>query len=252
MTGGFWPGDLVVIAASPCMGKTALALNIAEQVALAQGLPVAIFSMNMGVDQIVTRMAASIGRISLDHLRTGKLSEHEGPRLATAIDDLSAARLHVTESSKLSFDELRSEASDFFRTSKGAGLIVVDHLQLMSEKLAGWKEQIEELIETLENLKMLALELRCPIIAVSQLPADVERRKCKRPITSDLGSTRYIERIADIVMLLYRDQVYTGDDCNEPGLVDIAFAKRRGDCTSLVKLLFLEPIGRFESIADCI
>ena len=252
MTGGFWQGDLIVIAASPCMGKTALALNIAEQVALTQGLPVAIFSMDMGVEQIVTRMAGSIGLISLDHLRTGKLTEHEGPRLADAIVDLSAARLHVSESGRLTFDELRKEASDFFRICGGAGLIVVDHLQLVRDKAAGGKVQIEASSETLQRLKMLAIELRCPIIALSQLPAGVETRKNKRPVIGDLGSTRHVERNADIVMLLYRDQVYTGDACNEPGLVDVIFVKRRDGSTGLEKLVFLEPIGRFESIADCI
>ncbi len=251
MTGGFWPGDLIVIAASPCMGKTALVLNIAEQVALAQGLPVAIFSTDMGVDQTITRMAASIGRISLDHLRTGKLTEYEVPRLATAIADLSDARLHVSASSSLSIDTMQTEASDFFRTSGCPGLIVIDHLQLVPKSLVGGNENNEETGSALQRLKTLSTELRCPIIVLSPLPAGVEMREYKRPTISDLGSASYFERYADIVMLLYRDHFYTGDECNEPGLADVIFVKQRGGSNGLGKLVFLEQVGKFESLAYC-
>ena len=192
MTGGFWPGDLVVIAASPCMG--AMALNIAEHVALTHGLPVAIFSIGMGVDQLVTRMAASIGRISIDHLRTGKLTEYEVPRLATAIADLSDARLHVSSSNSLSIDAIQTEASDFFRTSGGAGLIVIDYLHLVPESLVGGDENNEETGRALQRLKTLSMELRCPIIVVSPLPTGVETREYKRPTISDLGLQSYVER----------------------------------------------------------
>lgn len=251
MTGGFWPGDLIVIAASPCMGKTALALNIAEHVALAQGLPVAIFSTDMGADQIIIRMAASIGRISLDHLRTGKLTEYEVPRLATAIADLSDARLHVSVSSSQSIDAMQTEASDFFRTSGCPGLIVIDYLQLVPKSLVGGYENNEETGRALHRLKTLSMELRCPIIVLSPLPAGVETRADKRPTVSDLGSPSYFERYANIVMLLYRDHFYTGDECDEPGLADVIFVKQRDGSTGQGKLVFLEQIGRFESLAYC-
>ena len=249
MTGGFWPGDLIVIAASPCMGKTALALNIAEHVALAQGLPVAIFSTDMGADQISIRMAASIGRISLDHLRTGKLTEYEVPRLATAIADLSDARLHVSVSSSQSIDAMQTEASDFFRTSGCPGLIVIDYLQLLDgDSNSNSSNRNDEISKISRGLKLLAQELDCPVIALSQLNRSVESRGDKRPMMSDLRDSGAIEQDADTILFIYRDDYYAKEQSTEPGVAEIIVAKARNGETGTMRLGWQKEYTRFTNL----
>ena len=250
MTAGFQAGDLVVLAARPSMGKTALAINIAEHVALNEGLPVAVFSMEMGAAQLAVRIVGSIGRINQGHLRTGKLTDEEWPRLTEAIEKLRTISLHIDETAGLTSSELRANARRLSRQCGKLGLIVVDYLQLMSGSNSDGENRATELGEISRGLKMLAKELQCPVIALSQLNRSVETRPDKRPMMSDLRESGAIEQDADIIMFIYRDEYYTKDACKEPGVAEIIIAKQRNGPTGMVKLAFLNTITKFESLAS--
>jgi replicative DNA helicase len=250
MTAGFQAGDLIVLAARPSMGKTALAINIAEHVALNEGLPVAVFSMEMGAAQLAVRIVGSIGRIDQSHLRTGKLTDDEWPRLTEAIEKLRTISLHIDESAGLTSSELRANARRLSRQCGKLGLIVVDYLQLMSGSSNDGENRATELGEISRGLKMLAKELQCPVIALSQLNRSVETRPDKRPMMSDLRESGAIEQDADIIMFIYRDEYYTKEACKEPGVAEVIIAKQRNGPTGTVKLAFLKPITKFESLAS--
>jgi replicative DNA helicase len=252
MTSGFQAGDMIVLAARPSMGKTALAINIAEHVALNEGLPVAVFSMEMGAAQLAVRVVGSIGRIDQTHLRTGKLSDEEWPRLTEAIEKLRTVSLHIDESAGLNSSELRANARRLARKCGKLGLIVVDYLQLMSGSGGGGngENRATELGEISRGLKMLAKELQCPVIALSQLNRSVETRTDKRPMMSDLRESGAIEQDADIIMFIYRDDYYTKELSKEPGVAEVIIAKQRNGPTGTVKLAFLKPITKFESLAS--
>ncbi|MDD5336687.1 MAG: replicative DNA helicase [Rhodoferax sp.] len=250
LTAGFQAGDLIVLAARPSMGKTALAINIAEHVALNEGLPVAVFSMEMGAAQLAVRIVGSIGRIDQGHLRTGKLTDEEWPRLSEAIEKLRTISLHIDESAGLTVGELRANARRLARQCGKLGLIVVDYLQLMSGSSGDGENRATELGEISRGLKMLAKELQCPVIALSQLNRSVETRPDKRPMMSDLRESGAIEQDADIIMFIYRDEYYTKDACKEPGVAEVLIAKQRNGPTGVVKLAFLKPITKFESLAS--
>ena len=250
LTAGFQAGDLIVLAARPSMGKTAFAINIAEHVALNEGLPVAVFSMEMGAAQLAVRIVGSIGRIDQGHLRTGKLSDEEWPRLTEAIEKLRNISLHIDETAGLTSSELRANARRLARQCGQLGLIVVDYLQLMSGSGGSDENRATELGEISRGLKMLAKELKCPVIALSQLNRSVEQRPDKRPMMSDLRESGAIEQDADIIMFIYRDEYYTKDACKEPGVAEIIIAKQRNGPTGVVKLAFLRPITKFESLAS--
>ena len=250
MTSGLQAGDLVVLAARPSMGKTAFAINIAEHVALNEGLPVAVFSMEMGASQLAVRIVGSIGRINQGHLRTGKLTDDEWPRLTEAIEKLRNVSLHIDETPGLTPSELRANARRLSRQCGKLGLIVVDYLQLMSGSSSdGGDNRATELGEISRGLKMLAKELQCPVIALSQLNRSVEQRTDKRPMMSDLRESGAIEQDADIIMFIYRDEYYTKDACKEPGVAEIIIGKQRNGPTGTVKLTFLNTLTRFESLA---
>ncbi len=250
MTSGLQAGDLVVLAARPSMGKTAFAINIAEHVALNEGLPVAVFSMEMGAAQLAVRVVGSIGRINQGHLRTGKLTDDEWPRLTEAIEKLRTVSLHIDETPGLTPSELRANARRLSRQCGKLGLIVVDYLQLMSgSSTAGGDNRATELGEISRGLKMLAKELQCPVIALSQLNRSVEQRTDKRPMMSDLRESGAIEQDADIIMFIYRDEYYTREACKEPGVAEIIIGKQRNGPTGTVKLAFLNALTRFESLA---
>jgi replicative DNA helicase len=250
MTAGFQAGDLIVLAARPSMGKTALAINIAEHVALNEGLPVAVFSMEMGAAQLAVRIVGSIGRINQSNLRTGKLTDEEWPRLTEAIEKLRNISLHIDESAGLTSTELRANARRLARQCGQLGLIVVDYLQLMSGSGGSDENRATEIGEISRGLKMLAKELKCPVIALSQLNRSVESRPDKRPMMSDLRESGAIEQDADIIMFIYRDEYYTKDACKEPGVAEVIIAKQRNGPTGTVKLAFLKPITKFESLAS--
>ncbi|KRI01059.1 replicative DNA helicase [Curvibacter sp. PAE-UM] len=250
MTSGLQPGDMIVLAARPSMGKTAFAINIAEHVALNEQLPVAVFSMEMGAAQLAVRIVGSIGRIDQGHLRTGKLTDEEWPRLTEAIEKLRTISLHIDETAGLTASELRANARRLARQCGGKlGLIVVDYLQLMSGSSGNDENRATELGEISRGMKMLAKELGCPLIALSQLNRSVETRPDKRPMMSDLRESGAIEQDADIIMFIYRDEYYTKDACKEPGVAEIIIAKQRNGPTGVVKLAFLKNLTRFESLA---
>ena len=248
LTAGLQRGDLLVLAARPSMGKTAFALNIAEHVAVKEELPVLVFSMEMGASQLALRMVGSIGRINQQHLRTGRLDADEWGRLAEAADRLGKAPIYIDETAALTVAELRARARRMARQFGTLGLIVIDYLQLMSGSSSGDENRATELGEISRGLKALAKELQCPVIALSQLNRSVETRNDKRPMMSDLRESGAIEQDADVIMFIYRDDYYNKDS-REPGVAEIIIGKQRNGPTGTVKLAFIKPLTRFESLA---
>jgi replicative DNA helicase len=250
MTAGLQPGDLIVLAARPSMGKTAFALNIAEHVAVNEGLPAVVFSMEMGASQLALRMVGSLGRIDQQNLRTGRLRDEEWGRLTEAVDKLGKASIFIDESAALTPSELRARARRQARTCGKLGLIVVDYLQLMSGSGGGGDENRATVLgEISRGLKSLAKELQCPVIALSQLNRSVETRTDKRPMMSDLRESGAIEQDADVIMFIYRDDYYNKDASKEPGVAEIIIAKQRNGPTGTAKLTFLKPLTKFDNLA---
>jgi replicative DNA helicase len=248
MTAGLQPGDLVVLAARPSMGKTAFALNIAENVAVQEGLPVVVFSMEMGASQLALRMVGSLGRIDQSHLRTGRLNDDEWGRLSESVDRLKNASVFIDETAALNQAELRARARRQARICGKLGLIVVDYLQLMSGSSGSDENRATELGEISRGLKALAKELQCPVIALSQLNRSVESRNDKRPMMSDLRESGAIEQDADVIMFIYRDDYYNKES-KEPGVAEIIIAKQRNGPVGDFKLAFLKPLTRFDNLA---
>jgi len=250
MTAGLQDGDLIILAARPSMGKTALAINIAEHVALEKRLPVAVFSMEMGADQLALRIAGSIGRIDQTRLRSGKLTNEEWPRLTRAVEKLRNIDMHIDDAGGLTISEVRSNARRLARQCGGKlGLVVVDYIQLMSVSSGMSDENRATAVgEISRGLKMLAKELQCPVIALSQLNRGVEARVNKRPMMSDLRESGAIEQDADVIMFIYRDDYYNPDS-REPGVAEIIISKQRSGPTGTVRLAFLNHLTRFESLA---
>jgi replicative DNA helicase len=249
MTAGLQAGDLIVLAARPSMGKTALALNIAEHVAVKEGLPVVVFSMEMGASQLALRMVGSLGRIDQQRLRTGALRDDEWGRLSEAVEKLGKVSLFIDESGSLSPTELRARARRQARQCGQLGLIVVDYLQLMTGSDGTSDENRATVIgEISRGLKSLAKELKCPVLALSQLNRSVESRTDKRPMMSDLRESGAIEQDADVIMFIYRDEYYNKDS-KEPGTAEIIIAKQRNGPTGTERLIFLKPLTKFDNLA---
>jgi replicative DNA helicase len=245
------PGKLYITDQDVVTHNTALAINIAENVAIEAGLPVAVFSMEMGASQLAVRIVGSIGRIDQTHLRTGALTDEEWPRLTEAIEKLRTVSLHIDETPGLTVSELRANARRLARQCGKLGLIVVDYLQLMSVSTGMNDENRATAVgEISRGLKMLAKELQCPVIALSQLSRAVESRTDKRPMMSDLRESGAIEQDADIIMFIYRDEYYTKEACKEPGVAEVIISKQRNGPTGTVKLAFLNRITKFESLAS--
>jgi replicative DNA helicase len=250
MTCGLQPGDLIVLAARPSMGKTAFALNIGEHVAVNEGLPVVVFSMEMGAAQLALRVVGSLGRIDQNHLRTGNLRDDEWSRLSEAVEKLRNASIFIDETPGLTPGELRARARRQARQCGQLGLIIIDYLQLMSGSAGSSEENRATVLgEISRGLKALAKELRCPVIALSQLNRSVESRTDKRPMMSDLRESGAIEQDADVIMFIYRDEYYTKDACKEPGVAEIIIGKQRNGPVGTVKLTFLKPLTKFENLA---
>jgi replicative DNA helicase len=250
MTAGLQPGDLIVLAARPSMGKTAFALNIGEHVAVQEGLPVVVFSMEMGAAQLALRMVGSLGRIDQSNLRTGRLRDDEWGRLSEAVEKLGKVSMFIDESPALTPSEVRARARRQARQCGQLGLIVVDYLQLMSGSGGGGDEnRATEIGEISRGLKSLAKELKCPVIALSQLNRSVETRTDKRPMMSDLRESGAIEQDADVIMFIYRDEYYTKEACKEPGVAEIIIGKQRNGPTGTCKLTFLKPLTKFDNLA---
>ncbi len=249
-TSGLHPGDLVIIAGRPSMGKTALAINIAENVALDSKLPVAIFSMEMGATQLVMRMLGSVGKLNQQDLRTGKLQDDDWGRLTHALGKLHDAPIHIDESAALSSLDLRARSRRLHRQNKGLGLIVVDYLQLMSSNVGKASEnRATEISEISRSLKALAKELQVPVIALSQLNRSLEQRTDKRPVMSDLRESGAIEQDADLILFIYRDEVYNSDSPNK-GKAEIIIGKQRNGPIGKIELAFRGEYTRFDNLAS--
>jgi replicative DNA helicase len=248
LTAGLQKGDLIVLAARPSMGKTAFALNIAEHVAVQEGLPVLVFSMEMGASQLALRLVGSLGRINQQNLRTGRLDSGEWERLTDSVERLSQVQLHIDETAGLSVAELRARARRMARQFGTLGLIVIDYLQLMSGSGGSEENRATVLGEISRGLKALAKELQCPVIALSQLNRSVETRQDKRPMMSDLRESGAIEQDADIIMFIYRDDYYDKES-KKQGVAEIIIAKQRNGPVGTVDLTFLKPLTRFDNLA---
>jgi replicative DNA helicase len=247
MTSGMQPGDLVIVAGRPSMGKTAFSLNIAENVALDSNLPVAVFSMEMGAAQLAMRMIGSVGRLDQHRMRTGRLEDEDWVRLTTALGKLNDAPVFIDESAGLNALEVRARSRRLHRQHGKLGLIVIDYLQLMSAIRPG-ENRATEISEISRSLKALAKELDVPVIALSQLNRGLEQRPNKRPVMSDLRESGAIEQDADVILFIYRDQVYNPDSPDK-GTAEIIIGKQRNGPIGTVRLTFLGEHTRFENFA---
>ncbi len=255
MTSGFQGGDLIIVAGRPSMGKTAFSINIAENVALGlgglqTGLPVAIFSMEMASTQLAMRMIGSVGRLDQHRMRTGRLEDEDWEKLTTALGKLNEAPIFIDEGASLSSFDVRARARRLHRQCGKLGLIVVDYLQLMSAPAGKQGEnRATEISEISRSLKALAKELDCPVVALSQLNRSVEQRPDKRPVMSDLRESGAIEQDADLILFIYRDEVYNSDSIDK-GTAEIIIAKQRNGPIGKVRLTFIGEHTRFENFAN--
>ncbi len=246
-TSGLQRSDLIIIAGRPSMGKTSFAMNLAENAALSGDKSVAVFSMEMPGEQLALRMMASLGRIDSHNLRTGKLDDQDWPRLTSSVNMLSRAKLYIDDTPALSPTELRARCRRLKRDQNGLDLVIVDYLQLM--QISGTSEnRATEISEISRALKALAKELDVPVIALSQLNRSVEQRPDKRPVMSDLRESGGIEQDADVILFIYRDEVYNPES-NEKGTAEILIRKQRNGPIGMVKLAFLGKYTRFENLA---
>jgi len=250
MTSGMQPGELIIVAGRPSMGKTAFAINIAEHVALEGAKPVAIFSMEMGGTQLAMRMIGSVGLLNQHTLRTGKLEEDDWSRMTHALGRLNDAPIFIDETAALNALELRSRARRLHRQNDGLGLIVVDYLQLMSASSGKASEnRATEISEISRSLKALAKELQVPVMALSQLNRSLEQRPNKRPMMSDLRESGAIEQDADLILFIYRDEVYNPDSPDK-GKAEIIIGKQRNGPIGKVELIFRGEYTRFDNYAS--
>ncbi len=245
MTSGLQPSDLIVVAGRPSMGKTTFAMNVAENVAIKSGRPVAVFSMEMPGEQLTLRMMSSLGRIDQHRVRTGKLEDEEWPRLTSAVSILSEARLYIDDSAALTPTEVRARCRRLMRDQGQLGLIVIDYLQLMQAPSAA-ENRTNEISLISRSLKALAKELKVPVIALSQLNRSLEQRTNKRPIMSDLRESGAIEQDADLVVFIYRDEVYNADSPDK-GTAEIIIGKQRNGPIGTTRLTFLGQYTKFEN-----
>lgn len=246
-TSGLQNGDLVIVAARPSMGKTTFAMNLVENAMMRSGKPVLVFSMEMPAEQLVMRMLSSLGRIDQGRVRSGKLEEDDWPRLTSTMTQLAEQKLLIDDSASLSPNDVRTRARRVAREQGGLGLIMVDYLQLM--RVPGLESnRVNEISEISRSLKALAKEMECPVIALSQLNRSLEQRPNKRPVMSDLRESGAIEQDADVIMFIYRDEVYNPESPDK-GTAEIIIGKQRNGPIGALRLAFLGKYTRFEDLA---
>lgn len=246
-TSGLQKSDLVIVAARPSMGKTTFAMNLVENVMMKSGLPVLVFSMEMPAEQLVMRMLSSLGRIDQGKVRSGKLEEDDWPRLTSTMTLLAEQKLLIDDSASLSPNDVRTRARRVSREQGGLGMIMVDYLQLM--RVPGLEtNRVAEISEISRSLKALAKEMQCPVVALSQLNRSLEQRPNKRPIMSDLRESGAIEQDADVIMFIYRDEVYNPESADK-GTAEIIIGKQRNGPIGSLRLAFLGKYTRFEDLA---
>jgi replicative DNA helicase len=248
ITSGFQEGNLIVIAARPSMGKSALGLGVAANLAVRKNVPVALFTLEMSKSEVTQRLMCSEAKVESQRLRTGKLSADDWPRLTAACDKLAKAPVYVDDTGSITMMEIRSKARRLKAKHPDLGLIIVDYLQLMTSGTSA-ENRVQEVSQISRSLKVLARDLDVPIVALSQLSRAVEQRHDKRPILSDLRESGSIEQDADIVMFIYRDEYYAGEDSDQQGLAEVIVAKHRNGPTDTLKLSFLKRYAKFSDLA---
>lgn len=247
-TAGLQPSDLIIVAARPSMGKTTFAMNLVENALMSSNKPVLVFSLEMPADQLVTRMLSSLGRIDQTRVRTGMLEEEDWPKLTTAVNMMRDKPLFIDDQAGISPNEMRTRARRIVREHGDLALIMVDYLQLMQMKGSGIESRTQEISEISRSLKALAKELECPVVALSQLNRALEQRPNKRPVNSDLRESGAIEQDADVIMFIYRDEVYN-EDSEHKGVAEIIIGKQRNGPIGTSRLAFIGKYTKFENLA---
>lgn len=245
MTSGLQPADLVIVAGRPSMGKTSFAMNMAENVAIKSGKPVAIFSLEMPGESLTLRMMSSLGRIDQHRVRTGKLEDDEWPRLTSAVSLLQEANIFIDDTAALNPTEMRARCRRLVREHGDLGLVVIDYLQLMNAG-GNAENRTTEISAISRSLKALAKELKVPVVALSQLNRSLEQRSDRRPIMSDLRESGAIEQDADVILFIYRDEVYN-EESPDKGIAEIIISKQRNGPIGKVRLTFLGQYTKFEN-----
>lgn len=246
-TSGWQPADLVIVAGRPSMGKTSFAMNMAEHAVLNQDKPVLVFSLEMPASQLIMRMMSSLGKIDQTKMRSGSLSEDDWPRLSSAASRLKDRPLFIDDTPGITPMELRNRVRQITREQGDPGLILVDYLQLMSGSVPT-DNRTNEISQISRELKNIAREFNCPLIALSQLSRNLENRPNKRPINSDLRESGAIEQDADVIVFIYRDEVYN-EDSSDKGVAEVIIGKQRNGPIGTSKLAFLGKYTRFENLA---
>lgn len=246
-TAGLQPSDLILIAARPSVGKTAFALNIAEYVAMVNHVPTAIFSLEMSKVQLAKRLISMNSKVDSQHIRTGTLEDDEWAKITESSIILGESSLVIDDTPGISIQELRTKCRKL-KMERGLGLIIIDYLQLMSGSGSRNISRQQEISDISRSLKALAREVNCPVIALSQLSREVEKREDKRPILSDLRESGAIEQDADVVMFLYRDEYYNKDASTQKGITEVIIGKQRNGPTCTVKLKWLSQYTKFANL----
>lgn len=247
-TAGLQPSDLIIVAARPSMGKTTFAMNLVENALMASNKPVLVFSLEMPAEQLMTRMLSSLGRIDQTRVRTGALEEEDWPKLTTAVNMMRDKPLFIDDQAGISPNELRTRARRIVREHGPLSLIMIDYLQLMQMKTPGIESRTQEISEISRSLKAIAKELECPVVALSQLNRTLEQRPNKRPVNSDLRESGAIEQDADVIMFIYRDEVYN-EDSEHKGVAEIIIGKQRNGPIGTSRLAFIGKYTKFENLA---
>jgi replicative DNA helicase len=247
LTSGFQPGNLIIVAARPSMGKSGLGLCMAANLAVRAEVPVAMFTLEMSKAEVTQRLMCSEAKVESQRLRTGKLGADDWPRLTAACDRLAKAPIYVDDQGSITMMEIRSKARRLKSRESSLGLIIVDYLQLMTSG-SNVESRVQEVSQISRSLKVLARDLDVPILAMSQLSRAVEQRHDKRPILSDLRESGSIEQDADLVMFIYRDEYYN-DESDQQGIAEVHLAKHRNGPTDTVKLSFLKRYAKFADLA---
>jgi replicative DNA helicase len=248
LTAGFQPGNLIIVAARPSMGKSALALGMAANIAVRHERPVALFTLEMSKSEVTQRLMCSEGKVESQRLRTGKLAADDWPRLTAACSKLTKAPIYVDDTGSITMMEIRSKLRRLKMREPNLSLVVVDYLQLMTSGTTV-ENRVQEVSQISRALKVLARDLEVPIVALSQLSRAVEQRHDKRPILSDLRESGSIEQDADLVMFVYRDEYYNPEDSESAGIAELILAKHRNGPTGVEKVAWQRRYAKFSDLA---
>ncbi|HEY2328173.1 MAG TPA: replicative DNA helicase [Gaiellaceae bacterium] len=248
LTSGFQPGNLIIVAARPSMGKSALALCMAANVGVRKEKPVALFTLEMSKSEVTQRLMCSEGKVESQRLRTGRLATDDWPRLTAACSKLTKAPIYVDDTGSITMMEIRSKLRRLKMREPDLSLVIVDYLQLMTSGTTV-ENRVQEVSQISRSLKVLARDLDVPIVALSQLSRAVEQRHDKRPILSDLRESGSIEQDADLVMFVYRDEYYNPEDTDSAGIAEVILAKHRNGPTGIEKLAFQKRYAKFSDLA---